>query len=137
MRGAPADLSDGRSRPGRTMNRTAVACAVVAGLAWMTGFVLFLAIGVNTVVQTGDASGMLLGFLMYGAWALALGVLLLRRPSRAIFAVSLAFAAFLLVLYGPIAAPGLSLQDLSWLSYVPDVTAAAASSVGLIAAGRS
>ena len=100
MTGAPADLSDGRSRPGRTMNRTAVASAFVAGLAWMTGFVLFLAIWVKTVVQTGDASGMLLGFFMYGAWALALGVLLLRRPSRAIFAVSLAFAAFLLVLMG-------------------------------------
>jgi hypothetical protein len=117
---------------GEIMTRSAGLWAAVAGVAWLVGLAQF----VLTVAEAGvGLPFVLIGVAVYGAWALALGVLLLRRPTRTILTVSLVFAVITVLLNWP-TLPAPSLDGPYWLTWLPDVVAGISSLAGLIAARR-
>ena len=107
-------------------SRGARAVARVAGGAWLTGFALFV-VSSAPLVLAGQLAGPLIGLVMYGVWALLLGVLLLRQPTRGRLLVSLVFAALLVALYAP-----LLLDPARLVALLPDGMAAACSLVALL-----
>jgi hypothetical protein len=114
------------------MATIAIRWSIVAGVAWLVGFGQFV------LIWAGLGLGLpllLIGFAIYGAWALGLGFMLLRRPKRTILAVSLVFAIVSLVLNWA-ALPAPALEGPYWLSWVPDAVAGIASLAGVLASRK-
>jgi hypothetical protein len=114
--------------PTVTMGRTARRWSTIAGIAWLVGFFQLLLIWAGLGL---DLPLLGLALLLYGAWALALGALLLTRPTRGALLLSLAFAVVSLLLNWS-ALPMPSLGGPYWLAWLPDSVAALASLAALL-----
>jgi hypothetical protein len=111
-----------------TMGKTARRWSAIAGIAWLVGFLQLLLIWAGLGI---DLRLLGLALILYGAWALALGVLLLTRPTKGVLLLSLAFAVVSLLLNWS-ALPMPSLAGPHWLTWLPDSVAALASLAALL-----
>ncbi|HVM30910.1 MAG TPA: hypothetical protein VM305_09125 [Candidatus Limnocylindrales bacterium] len=105
--------------------------ARVAGVAWLAGFSLSVAFAAQFAMRDIGAIALIaISFLIYGLWALLLGVSLVRKPSRRVVIFSSLFGA--LQLLWLFSYQGTK-DPAEWLLSAPDVTAAIASFAALIA----
>jgi len=122
---------------GHAMTQSAVRWSKVAGLAWLAdlgaGLVVQVVFVTSLNASRGDFVATLLASLAFDLLILLLGLRLVRRPTRTVLVVSLAFALLSAVSWGW-SPPGL--EAWMWLSWLSVSIAGVASLLGLIVARR-